>query len=74
MTWRQTVAPIIADVIRAVGTDDPTKLRKALADAYPFGERKYHPYKVWRDEIKRQLGRPLNATKPKTDGIQTSIF
>jgi hypothetical protein len=27
-----------------------------LFDAYPFGERKYTPYKIWLDEIKRQVG------------------
>lgn len=55
--WREKAAPIIADVIRQVGRDDEKTLRKALRDAYPFGERRYYPYKVWRDEIKKQVGR-----------------
>lgn len=45
MTWRQIAAPIIADVIRNVGTNDRTALKAALRAAYPFGPRKYHPYK-----------------------------
>jgi hypothetical protein len=57
-TWRDKAAPIIARVIKEKGTDDLPKLRAALREAYPFGERAYHPYKIWRDEIKRQLGEP----------------
>lgn len=33
------------------------ELRKALRAAYPFGERKHWPYKVWLAEIQRQVGR-----------------
>lgn len=54
--WRERCAPIIADVIQRVGRSDTKALRKALREAYPFGERAYHPYKVWLDEIKCQLG------------------
>jgi hypothetical protein len=53
--WRQQAAPIIERVIREIGMDDMKKLRKALHDAYPFGERKYHPYKIWCAEVKRQV-------------------
>lgn len=60
MTWRTHAAPIIAAVIRETGTSDLPKLRRALRDAYPYGERKYWPYKVWCAEVRRQLGRPLN--------------
>lgn len=53
--WRNIAAPIIRQVIAEVGTEDTQKLRRALNDAYPFGERKLHPYKIWRDEVNRQL-------------------
>ena len=55
-TWRDRARPIIASVIEEVGTDDIKALRKALREAYPFGPRKYWPYKVWLSEIARQLG------------------
>lgn len=54
-TWRDHCAPIIAEVIQRVGTEDPSALRKALLEAYPYGQRSLHPYKIWRDEIRRQL-------------------
>ena len=61
MKWRDHARPIIAEVIGRVGTADLKALRKALREAYPFGVRNYHPYRIWLDEIKVQLG-----TKPKT--------
>lgn len=62
-TWRDHASPIIAKVIAETGTDDIKALRKALREAYPYGERKYHPYKIWLDEIKSQLG--LKKQKPE---------
>ena len=56
MTWRNNCQPIIAEVIADVGTDDMKALRKALRDAYPYGERKMWPYKVWCSEVRKQLG------------------
>lgn len=69
-TWRDIARPIIAEVIDREGTDDMRKLRRALRAAYPFGERRRWPYKVWCHEIRVQLGqvefpkrnRPLPCT------------
>ncbi len=58
--WRNEAAPIIRRVIEANQDQPPNVLKAALRDAYPFGVRQYHPYKIWLDEIARQLGR-----KPK---------
>ena len=55
-SWRDRAAPIIREVILRVGREDAGKLKRELFDAYPFGERKYTPYKIWLDEIKRQVG------------------
>lgn len=55
-TWRDRAAPIIAETIARVGRADMQALRKALRDAYPFGERAMWPYKVWCSEVRFQLG------------------
>ena len=55
-TWREHYRPIIAKIIEDVGTEDMSKLRKAFRDAFPSPPRKYHPYKMWLDEIRVQLG------------------
>lgn len=55
-TWRDSCRGLIAETIRA-NKDMPMKdIKKALREVYPFGERKYHPYKTWCDEVKIQLG------------------
>lgn len=57
MTWRDEARPIIASVIAEIGTSDERQLRAALRKAYPWGPREYHPYKIWLDEIRVQLGK-----------------
>lgn len=57
MSWREHAAQVVAATIQRIGNDEK-ELRKALREAYPFGERKYRPYKVWCDEVNRQtMGR-----------------
>lgn len=65
MGWREKVKPIIASVIADVGTSDMAKLRQALRDAFPFGPRQYHPYKIWLDEINVQLGLKKTTVRRK---------
>lgn len=37
---------------------DEASLWRAVSAAYPFGERRYHPYKIWLDEVaKTKLAR-----------------
>lgn len=57
MSWRECAAPIIAKVLAETDGKSQGERLKALRDAYPFGERKYHPYKIWLDEIARQTGK-----------------
>lgn len=54
-SWREQSAAVIARVVAEVGTDDQKALKKALFEAYPFGERKYHPYKIWCEERAKVL-------------------
>jgi len=55
--WRNTSAEIIAKVLRETVPNSPER-KQALYDAYPFGQRKHHPYKIWRHEMRRQLAKP----------------
>ena len=59
MTWRDQAAPIIRAVLEKATGRPESAIRQALYEAYPFGQRQYHPYKIWLDEIRRQRG-----TKP----------
>ena len=62
MSWRDRARPIIAKVLAETKGQDEKAIKAALFDAYPFGPREYHPYKIWLDEIKRQ--RKLPRPKP----------
>lgn len=55
-TWREICRPLIAQVIKENRKKGVKQVRRALREAYPWGERAMHPYKIWCDEIKRQLG------------------
>ena len=55
-TWRDSAKPIIAQVLKDTKGQTEKEIRKALREAYPWGERRYHPYKIWCDEIKVQRG------------------
>jgi len=70
--WREKARPLIARVIRSHEGKPIPEIRKALREAYPFGERRYWPYKIWCDEVRFQLGlkkynpEPMN---PRQKGI-----
>jgi hypothetical protein len=51
VTWYEDALQRVHTVIAAnPGTDDAT-LRKLLSDAYPYGPRKYFPYKKWCEAV-----------------------
>lgn len=45
--WEKLAGPVIDRTIRLNPTADEKALRAALSKAYPFGERRHWPYKVW---------------------------
>lgn len=75
-TWREYARPIIAEVLKTTEGQTEKEIRKALRDAYPFGERRYHPYKVWLDEIKVQRGQKKfgKTHNIESDPNQTNLF
>lgn len=57
MAWRDYAKPIIAQVLKDTKGQPEKAIRRALKEAYPFGMRKYHPYKIWLSEIQIQRGK-----------------
>ena len=53
--WREKAAPIINEIIQANPTIDDREVKQLISNAYPFGQRAYHPYKIWLSEVKRQM-------------------
>ena len=65
-SWRDIARPLIANTLKDNEGKTEKEIRKALKDAYPFGERAMHPYKIWLDEIKVQMGKRKFGVKNKT--------
>lgn len=65
MSWRDTSREIIRQVLKDNAGKPEKEIKKALREAYPFGPRQYHPYKIWLDEIKVQTGKRTFGGKKK---------
>jgi len=77
MTWRDDCKPIIAQVLAENKGKSEKEIKKALFDAYPYGERARHPYKIWLDEIKIQTGKKKINNRSKNhppNENQQSLF
>ncbi len=74
-TWRDIARPIIQKIIIENEGRDSKELKKLISNEYPFGERQYHPYKVWLDEIKVQLKeRRFGKKNQVVDERQQKLF
>lgn len=56
-TWRAIASPIIAAAIKEADENgmNNKEMKRLISSRYPFHERKYHPYKIWCNEVKAQL-------------------
>lgn len=52
-SWRSIAKAAIARVIAENPGAGGPELKKLLQKAYPFGDRRNHPYKIWCDEVKK---------------------
>ena len=66
MSWRDRARPIVAKAIKDARRQGLTgrDAKDFISLYYPFGERAMHPYKIWLDEVKRQLNE-----KPTPDDL-----
>jgi hypothetical protein len=83
ISWRDRARTIIARVLKETAEKTEREIRVALFAAYPFGQRQYHPYKIWCDEIQRQrrfgkythgLPRPGKTAYQPPDPAQGELF
>ena len=70
--WREHCRPIITKVLDESKGKSESEIKKSLRDAYPYGEREYHPYKIWCDEIRVQ--RKLKKKKVFIDKNQALLL
>lgn len=73
--WRTMAAPIIADILAESEGETTAEIRAKLRDAYPFGPKAMHPYKMWLKEIRHQMGEQSKTTPkhPRYKELQEAI-
>lgn len=77
-TYRDRARPIIAEKLAAMNASQrPMKaVCRALRRAYPWGDCFGYPYRVWCDEVLRQLGikRRLGSSVDQVHPNQVCLF
>ena len=71
--WRVRSRQVIAEVMASMPADATLpQVRKALRDAYPFGGREHHPYKMWCSEQRIALNqwRGKDAAKQSIQSLE----
>lgn len=66
-TWRDIARAVIQQALieaEAQGLDAEATRKHANA-AYPFGQRAYHPYKIWLSEMKRTFSPAASGKRAK---------
>ena len=66
-SWRKSAREVITKVVEENPDASIEELRKLVSDAYPFGERKYHPYKMWLSAVKELLSYDGKRLVTKSD-------
>ena len=68
MTWRNSADKVLLELFDSLPADaTDEEIDAAVFDAYPFGMRKYTPYKIWLQQVKRHKGaRAIGLRGPLT--------
>ena len=73
--WKAKSREVIHTVIAEVGVDDEAALYKAILAAFPFGERRHQPYKVYLEEAKKTMqGIRLQKTRLRPPVVQIGLL
>lgn len=63
--WRKTARAVVTQALADAAEHnlDEQQTRRLISSRYPFGQRQYHPYKIWLDEVKRGLAPAIQAAQ-----------
>lgn len=59
----QVIEDNVLGPVQTLPHEDVLELRAKLREAYPFGEKKFYPYRIWCEEVRHALG--FEVRKPK---------
>jgi hypothetical protein len=63
--WREISRAVIQEVKDANPGATREELGRLCSKAYPFGIRKHHPYKIWCDEVNKQIGESIQKQRAR---------
>ena len=73
--WNVKSREVINAVVAEVGVDDEAALYRAILAAFPFGERRHQPYKVYLEEAKKTMqGIRLQKTRLRPPVVQMGML
>lgn len=70
--WRRISIKTITPIEAEYKNRTYAEFKRALSDAYPFGERSNHPYKIWCQEQRDALRR--HPQSPEYAGTQDDLL
>lgn len=75
-SWRLAAQEAIAKALKEADEQklDDEATWKHVSKAYPFGQRRYHPYKIWLSEIKQAKFNALKAKGKVHTKEQVKLF
>ena len=53
MSWREKASQTLHELRPRVDMENLPEARRVIREAYPFGMRKFTPYKVWCEEVRK---------------------
>ena len=72
--WSDQAKVVIEKVIQSERDNNPdittAALEAKVRDAYPFGERRHHPYRVWLSEVQKRFPQKPTPEHVKNFWIQ----
>ena len=73
--WNVKSREVINAVVAEVGVDDEASLYREILAAFPFGERRHQPYKVYLEEAKKTMqGIRLQKTRLRPPDVQMGML
>jgi hypothetical protein len=74
MSWYESAKDQIAKVISSLPSDATfDEKKKAISESYPFGERRYFPYKMWLKAQREALGTVHKAIRGVPEGYLSPL-
>ena len=65
--WRMKSQRVIEEAMKRLPIGFTTKdFNRVMTEAYPFGMREMHPYKIWCDEVKKTRDKLFPKDRPPT--------